>query len=152
MKTILYILLKSTAFLLILLPLLVPMSYGVTTKYEDCTMSFGDLRWQHRILLISIDDNKELKELTAYADYRASEFAERKLIVVGVNGQTVHLLNSSLQCHPSLGDSQSRLNTNKAVLIGLDGSTKQRYDVIDPMRIFSDIDAMPMRRKERNTY
>ena len=127
------------------------MSYGVTTKHEDCTMSFKDLRWQHRILLISIDDNKELKELIAYADYSASEFAKRKLIVIGVNSKTVQLLNSSLLCLPSLSDSQRRLNSNKALLIGLDGGTKQQYDVLDPLKVFLDIDAMPMRRRERNT-
>ncbi|NDW17276.1 DUF4174 domain-containing protein [Alteromonas genovensis] len=116
---------------------------------ESCSMFFTDMRWQHRILLVRVGDDVELKELTKYIDYTALELTERKLLVLGIDRKTVYPLNNALSCLPSLDEVQHRLNSNKAVLIGLDGGTKEQYDVIDPVRIFSDIDSMPMRRRER---
>lgn len=112
-------------------------------------MFFTDMRWQHRILLVRVGDDVELKELTKYIDYTALELTERKLLVLGIDRKTVYPLNNALSCLPSLDEFQHRLNSNKAVLIGLDGDTKEQYDVIDPVRIFSDIDSMPMRRRDR---
>ncbi|WP_269521262.1 DUF4174 domain-containing protein [Alteromonas sp. BMJM2] len=112
-------------------------------------MFFSNIRWQHRILLVRVDDDVELKELIEYLDYSAPELTERKLLVLGIDRKTVYPFSNSLSCLPSLPEVQRRLNSNKAVLIGLDGGIKEQYDVIDPVRIFSDIDSMPMRRRER---
>jgi hypothetical protein len=112
-------------------------------------MLLSDMRWQHRILLVRVDDDVELKELTEYLDYSVNELTERKLLVLGIDRKTVYPFGNSLSCLPSLAEIHSRLNRSKAVLIGLDGGTKEQYDVIDPVRIFSDIDSMPMRRRER---
>jgi hypothetical protein len=116
---------------------------------ESCSMFFSNIRWQNRILLVRVDDDVELKELTEYLDYSALELTERKLLVLGIDRKMVYPLSNSLSCFPSLAEVQRRLNSNKTVLIGLDGGTKEQYDVIDPVRIFSDIDSMPMRRSER---
>ena len=116
---------------------------------ESCSMFFSNISWQNRILLVRVDDDVELKELTKYLEYSALEITDRKLLVLGIDRKTVYPLNNSLSCLPSLAEIHSRLNTNKAVLIGLDGGTKEQYDVIDPVRIFSDIDSMPMRRRKR---
>jgi hypothetical protein len=116
---------------------------------ESCSMFFSNIRWQNRILLVRVDDDVELKELAKYLEYSAPEITERKLLILGIDRKTVYPLSNSLSCLPSLTEVQGRLNSNKAVLIGLDGGTKEEYDVIDPVRIFSDIDSMPMRRRER---
>ena len=116
---------------------------------ESCSLFFTDMRWQNRTLLVRVDDDVELKELTEYLDYSVNELTERKLLVLGIDRKTVYPFGNSLSCLPSLAIVQRRLNSNKAVLIGLDGGTKEQYDVIDPVSIFSDIDSMPMRRRER---
>ena len=116
---------------------------------ESCSMFFSNKRWQNRILLVRVDGYVELKELTKYLEYSALEIIERKLLVLGIDRKTVYPLSNSLSCLPPVAGVQRRLNSNKAVLIGLDGGTKEQYDVIDPVRIFSDIDSMPMRRRER---
>lgn len=121
----------------------------VLLHQESCSMFFSNMRWQNRILLVRVDDDVELKELTEYLDYSVYELTERKLLVMGIDIKTVYPLSNSLSCLPPLAEVQRRLNSNKAVLIGLDGGTKEQYDVIDPVRIFSDIDSMPMRRRER---
>ncbi|WP_420933970.1 DUF4174 domain-containing protein [Alteromonas sp. A081] len=115
----------------------------------SCPMFFDEMRWQHRILLVHTDSEQESKELTEDLDNRSTEISARTLLVIEANTRSAHILNRSLLCNPSPHEVNRRLNTNKAVLIGLDGYTKERYDVVDLVRVFSDIDAMPMRQSER---
>jgi hypothetical protein len=124
-------------------------SHGNTFNKRGCTVFFDEIRWQYRLLLVNIDDHQELYELKEYLDYSATELSSRRLLVIGVDKKVVQLSNNSLSCLPSLSETQKRLHKNKAILIGLDGGIKQQYDAVDAVRIFSDIDAMPIRRRER---
>ncbi|WP_439105597.1 DUF4174 domain-containing protein [Congregibacter sp.] len=111
----------------------------------------GELRWQHRILVISEPDHPA--ELLELLHENADALDERKLawfvIVEGaVNSNYDEGLGTEL-----LGNINRRLGIEpkESILIGLDGGVKARGEGVDLEALYGLIDAMPMRRSENQS-
>ncbi|MEE7458335.1 hypothetical protein MPAR168_13400 [Methylorubrum populi] len=101
-------------------------------------------RWKSRVLVLAApdpDDARLMAQRQALASARAGT-AERDLVTVEAVGTGAQALR--LRRHLGLPDGSFR-----AVLVGKDGGAKlTAADPIPPQRLFSTIDAMPMRRDE----
>lgn len=109
----------------------------------------GDLRWQHRILLINEPQDPEV--LLELLSANAAAFEERRLIWFVLQGAAVQTnfpdaLSNDLPIHAR---SKLGASPNEALLIGLDGGVKARGSQLDLDALYALIDAMPMRRAEQ---
>ena len=108
----------------------------------------SSLQWQNRIIVVN--DVADVDPVLSLLKDNASGFTDRDLIwLVFVNDET-------LTNYPGTLAPQLKANTRKTyriapgevILIGKDGGVKNRLDQLDLETLFSDIDAMPMRRRE----
>lgn len=122
-----------------------------------CLLSFdgfastelASLRWQQRILLVSLPDDKAMSQWSTALEYHAVALNERRLWV-WLRGP------DDKARFPDTAE-QQRLTVNwqdypgeSVVLIGLDGGIKARYrsQAFDFDQLFNVIDQMPLRRQE----
>lgn len=108
----------------------------------------GELRWQHRVLVMSEPDHPT--ELLELLRENADALDERKLawfvIVEGaVKSNYDEGLGAELLCNINR---QLGIEPQESILIGLDGGVKARGEGVDLEALYGLIDAMPMRRSE----
>lgn len=111
----------------------------------------ADLRWKNRVIILSADDSETSREQIRLFATDAPGFAERKLVVFMMNGDTLS----------GPGTRKWAVKTARAVrrayavpergfqlkLIGLDGGVKlERSSLLSLADLYAVIDGMPMRR------
>ena len=110
-------------------------------------------RWKQRPLLVFADHDSSLslKSQRGIVDANRSGFAERDMVVVFVVGDqvTVELGGMPGESAAALRRQYGVSGAFKAVLVGKDGGAKlSSFEPLSAIRLFSTIDAMPMRRNE----
>ncbi len=110
--------------------------------------SFDPLQWQHRLIVMHQIQNEEAA-LSLINDKQA-DINERHILWFMINKNTVET-----NYHGQLSNDfaanikkRYRLKPNEIILIGKDGGVKSRINNINLIGLFSEIDAMPMRRYE----
>jgi hypothetical protein len=119
------------------------------------TGSLGDYRWQHRLLVLVAPDATDVsvQQVRQSLAHHADELADRNLLVL-----QLFLHDQSLvEGRPVSGTEAAGLRAELGVeqdarmllLVGKDGLVKRRAALVTDLQvIFSQIDAMPMRRIE----
>ncbi len=124
-----------------------PALAGGLDPMPDTLSSLDELRWEHRVLLVSADGPAQdaIKALREHAD----EVTDRDLIWFVLHREGVvtnfqgDLLEGFVQrVKERLGEG------DRVLLIGKDGGTKLRSTTLEPGIVFSLIDTMPMRQRE----
>lgn len=117
--------------------------------------SLGDLHWQHRLIIITVNSEKQWHQLKQNVQYHGQDIEARKLLFLVNKERQTHVLSASGQYIPSPSLNSelaalSKLHPNKVLLIGLDGGIKKQYESrsFDLQKAFAEIDLMPMRRWE----
>ena len=113
-------------------------------------------RWDSRVLMVMSENPGSAlvkQQMTLFAD-QSEELKERKLVILQVF-PTHYLLGSDNFVRREDNQLYFDFKTNETpfeiILIGLDGGLKfQRTSTILPADLYAIIDAMPMRRAERN--
>lgn len=115
------------------------------TSNEIMLHDVADLQWKNRVLLILAEDrpNNNVEALT-------DEINDRDIVWF------VFLEKSVISNYPGkiaddfLANTKKKYFSNKVkvILIGKDGSVKNRYRALDMISVFQSIDAMPMRQSE----
>ncbi|WP_269540657.1 DUF4174 domain-containing protein [Cerasicoccus fimbriatus] len=120
---------------------------------QESAKSLEDFRWEHRILLAKIENEKQLAAFNLELDQYAPELLDRKLVVLYTEGD--HLWYRFLDTPPVesgklIEQIGSKLKDQDLVLIGLDGGAKAQFDWsnFELQNVFAQIDRMPMRRAE----
>ncbi|MFT7044118.1 MAG: hypothetical protein ACJAW7_002885 [Candidatus Azotimanducaceae bacterium] len=108
----------------------------------------ASLKWEKRIVVVNDVANQEA--VLALFESSAAEISDRDIVWFLVKGEGV-LTNytgnvSKRFVRNTLG--RYRVGQGDVILIGKDGGIKSRLERIDLAQIFSEIDAMPMRRFE----
>ena len=117
--------------------------------------SLAEFKWQHRLLIAQVDSEMELTKLRNKILHHSIDLRVRKLLLlVHFKNQTL-ILNATTQQTASDSINKETLkilqqNSNKALLIGLDGGIKKHYPIkkFTVELAFDDIDLMPMRQAE----
>ncbi len=122
--------------------------FGVWSQHCQA-QSLDSLKWQKRILILMEPEGETdvlNTQLSAFESLK-SELQERDLIILCYNGQQV--LGQDLAPSPYSLSGVVDLSFQGLILIGKDGGIKLKEPFpIEPERIFSLIDGMPMRRAE----
>lgn len=108
----------------------------------------GDLRWQHRILLLMDPHESPLcdQQLKILRGHTAA-FQERDLLLFVFNGK--NLLDEQGRVSPIGVKEVPNPSYEGVILIGKDGGVKLRKPfTVEAQLIFDRIDAMPMRKAE----
>lgn len=113
---------------------------------------FEEVRWEHRLLLISGPEEAVSQQAEACRAARDG-MLERELIVVNSSSDPSELVVGDRKDIPEAPTFRSRFEMPKAefqvVLVGKDGGVKERRsNQFDVEEIFAIIDAMPMRMRE----
>ncbi|REL36207.1 DUF4174 domain-containing protein [Thalassotalea euphylliae] len=127
------------------------------TKKSTSAKQFSDFLWQKRLVLIHSDTQPPLTPFMWELDYES--LTERKLAIYAlINQQSFQLLpNTVMRRTPTMDQvlmqkltEHQIINSNSAILIGLDGDIKATYQLADLSykHIKALIDTMPMRQAE----
>lgn len=134
-----------------------PTSIVVSTQSE-VTFNLRDQQWQHRVLLVFAPSEQspvyqQQRHAWQSRTDRTEAMEERDLKLVEVLATADSRVDGQL-ISPASADrlrDQFRIAPEAfaVILIGKDGTEKQRFSQpVDLSRIFSTIDAMPMRQQE----
>ncbi|WP_235298780.1 DUF4174 domain-containing protein [Portibacter marinus] len=110
-------------------------------------------QWENRILVLMIDQETDIyqKQMKFLQDHEDG-LKDRKLLVytARANQLSIGLKEKNTIPDSSIYNNYKKNNGNfEMILIGLDGSVKERYKAVTkPDDIFKTIDKMPMRRAE----
>jgi hypothetical protein len=122
-----------------------------------------DLRWQYRLLLVSLPEVQTSGELPQgwikeFVDHEQALLERRLFIAFETKEAVIYFPRGFVKASETFdGEVKSLLREEQALkafeghlLIGLDGRIKQRYrnDGFTLKEVFADIDAMPMRQSE----
>ncbi|MBL4612047.1 MAG: DUF4174 domain-containing protein [Pseudomonas sp.] len=128
--------------------LLLLFSLCVQSSERPMLTELSSLQWQNRIIVVN--DIAEVETVKTLLEDNAAGVADRDLIwLVFTDAET--LTNYPGPLAPELKANTRktyRLEPGQVILIGKDGGVKNRLDQLDLDVLFSDIDAMPMRRNE----
>ncbi len=113
-------------------------------------------QWDNRVLIIYSNDDGENKLQEQKSKYTLSkdEYNERDLLIFHLSDNQFHNLTEKLSEGISISALKAFLSIKKedefkVVLLGKDGRIKLKSEqVISNQKLFSTIDAMPMRRNE----
>ncbi len=136
--------------------IILPITQAKTPQTSSAMSSFNlsSQKWKNRVLLVFAPDanNAIYQQQMQLLNQRQQDLNERDLLVVRVLGTAT---SSSEQQVNSASSAKLRQrfdignNDFRIILIGKDGTSKrQDSSVVQPETIFSQIDAMPMRRQE----
>lgn len=113
---------------------------------------FEDVRWEHRLLVISGNDESAAQQCRAF---KAEEngMLERDLIVIDASEDPRVLVVGARENIPPAAVFRDRFrmpaDSFQVVLVGKDGGVKERRDErFETEEVFRIIDAMPMRIQE----
>jgi len=109
-------------------------------------------RWKNRVIVLSIDP-AQAKGVGAALKGNKAGLLDRDLVVINVSAHPKDISQTVRPSAEAIRDLRRRLaipeTGNTFVLIGKDGGVKARQtDSLNLGRLFSLIDAMPMRREE----
>ena len=126
------------------------LGWALSTEAQDLDQH----RWKDRLILV-YSEERESKALTQQLEELASDmkgFEERRLVIYAVSGD---YFRKGFKKGPWQRKNQSMdtyFPSEKAfevVLLGLDGGVKLRQDhLLTRNKLYSTIDAMPMRQRE----
>lgn len=112
-------------------------------------------QWKHRVILIitNANENDNYKSQLEEFDVDSEAFEERKLITYTILPEHYQLHDKTTSDWIKGSELYKAYNPKKlafkVILIGLDGSVKlEQSEVLTTQKLFSIIDAMPMRRSE----
>lgn len=112
-------------------------------------------QWNQRVILIitNATENDNYKQQLEEFDVDSEAFKERKLITYTILPEHYQLHDKSTNDWIKSSELYKAYNPKKlafkVILIGLDGSEKlEQSEVLTTQKLFSTIDAMPMRRSE----
>ncbi len=117
-----------------------------------------EYKWENRILIIysNGNSNDQLNQQIKKYEQSKKEYQDRDLLVFELsNNEFIQLTNNS-RFNESISELKNFLSIDSqqkfgVFLIGKDGTLKLESDKIIPnQKLFSTIDAMPMRRNEMN--
>ena len=113
---------------------------------------FDEVRWEHRLLVITGPDDRTAPQNEACRAARTG-MIERELIVVDVSQEKIELIAGAREDVPDAASFRSRFdlpeNDFQIVLVGKDGGVKERRnEQFEIDELFRIIDAMPMRVQE----
>lgn len=138
----------TNIFILFFLPLVI----GPNVLHAQDPPSY---KWKNRVLLILVNDLtddvfiKQMNELNAHI----SGLDERKLIVYNIqpNRYAIGVIDQKWQQSKRLYKQYKKTQSSiEIILLGLDGSEKlHRTNFLSAKELFNAIDAMPMRRSEK---
>ena len=104
-----------------------------------------EYRWKKRILVLQTEDPDKVKAQKELLDRVIPDLRERKLVLLGF----------AIDKEPYASIDITQLKTkyknkqHSILLFGLDGQLKNSWTIpVDPEKIFTVIDKMPMRRRE----
>lgn len=131
---------------LILLSILGPaMAEG---KTQNTLNNFTDLQWKNRIIVINeIENTSEILKLLKQSEEQINKrdiiwfLLDENEVISNFQSPMATKLSQNLR-------TQYQLEENQVILIGKDGGLKSSFSGLELTDIFSDIDAMPMRRAE----
>jgi hypothetical protein len=116
----------------------------------------SSIQWKNRVLLMMSEDPNDpmVKQQVSLFSEDKEELEERKLVLLQVFPE-FYIMGSDNAIRRASAevyfDYKSSAKTFELVLIGLDGDEKmRRSDLMRPEDLYAIIDAMPMRRNERN--
>lgn len=113
---------------------------------------FDDVRWEHRLLVITGPEDRVADQAAACHAVRGG-MLDRELIVVDASTEEVRLIAGAREDLPAAGSFRTRFDlptdTFEVVLVGKDGGVKERRtERFETEELFQIIDAMPMRMRE----
>lgn len=119
--------------------------------------TLDDLRWRNRILVLASADaaSPEMREQERLLLADRSALAERELVVLAIEGQTLRAVFGKVPADETADTLRRRFGFDpaisfRAVLVGKDGGVKWSAEAPAPLtEINAVIDAMPMRRADR---
>ena len=122
---------------------------------ETAPFSLQQLRWKHRVLVISASDSDDAV-LQAQLDLlatRRAEFAERDMLLVTLLDDSNAIAGNQRLTRDDVARARAELRIDEGEfavrLIGKDGGVKlASSDVVPIEEVFGLIDGMPMRRRE----
>ncbi|OGO78847.1 MAG: hypothetical protein A2203_00740 [Chromatiales bacterium RIFOXYA1_FULL_46_5] len=106
------------------------------------------LKWNHRIVLVN--DLHNPQDIVALFEKNKGKISERDLIWFVLKGNQVNTNYSGVVAEDFVTKTRDsyKIGAGKIMLIGKDGGVKFLLDRLDLEAIFSEIDAMPMRKNE----
>ena len=145
----------KTLFLLISILAYSMASFNLSAAKPTAILkNLNELRWEHRIIIVNNAENFVLDPHKIF-DKQIPEIKDRDIIwfIQAPNNNKVES-NFHGQLHTSLKQQLSSLTNNpnhRVILIGKDGEIKSQSTHLSLQKIFTQIDAMPMRIIEMQT-
>jgi hypothetical protein len=128
-----------------------------TAHSEPELSSLKSLRWDHRLIIGVLPDEKSASDFHAGIEAHMPAIRERKLaILVWVDGEKKErwilsqLKTDNAHTTDLRREIVAKLQGKPIALIGLDGGVKSRYELktFSWEKVFAEIDSMPMRQQE----
>lgn len=113
---------------------------------------FDSVRWEHRLLIFSGEDENATRQKALALDSRTGHL-ERNLLVIHLEEDTATVVVGETSALPESELFRQRFampdDAFEVVLVGKDGGVKERRKtVFETQELFGIIDAMPMRMRE----
>ena len=113
---------------------------------------FDSVRWEHRLLIFSGEDENATRQKALALDSRTGHL-ERNLLVIHLEDDTATVIVGETTALPESELFRKRFampdDAFEVVLVGKDGGVKERRKaVFETEELFGIIDAMPMRMRE----
>jgi len=108
----------------------------------------ASLKWQNRVIVVN--EVAEVEKTVSLLEENAAAIADRDLIwLVFEDSRTLtnYPGELALELKPNTVETY-RIKPGQVILIGKDGGVKNRLEQMDLGVLFSDVDSMPMRRRE----
>lgn len=134
--------------LLLLLFAVSPLLNGQTSEREI----LEPFRWKYRLIAYSLHPDDEERFFATLAEY-SDESSEREIRFISLSqgrnrGRSQHLQLDTGDIEHLRKALRAKPEETVLILIGKDGTIKNRISTIDLPKLFSQIDQMPMRRSE----
>lgn len=120
---------------------------------DTVEFSMDEYEWSHRPLVVFSTDS-EHRELRERIGAAWSDFVDRDMVLVWVEGERVEVRDGSKKAIFGSSAAESlrrdfRIEAHSVFLVGKDGGVKSQGDAtVELARIFELIDSMPMRQQE----
>ena len=113
---------------------------------------FDSVRWEHRLLIFSGEDEHATRQRALALDSQAG-YLERNLLVIHLGEDSATVVVGETSAIPESELFRKRFampdDAFEVVLVGKDGGAKERRTtVFETQELFGIIDAMPMRMRE----
>ncbi|MCY7320858.1 MAG: DUF4174 domain-containing protein [Phormidesmis sp. CAN_BIN36] len=136
-------------------PIAASEANGTAPVQSEVAFNLSDQQWQHRVLVVFAPSQQALVHQQQHRAWQSHTEAmrERDLKLVEVLATGASRVDGQLMSAASADRLRNQFGIAPEafaiVLIGKDGTEKQRFDQpVDPRGIFSTINAMPMRQQE----